>query len=118
MIGLVFKPLHPTFGAECEGYGVLIFRRTQLNDSQQEDFARQFGEMDVSAVPASSSERKPRLAPDKQLVDMSNMSDDGGIEPKNSLGSGWTSRCSLAVSDAKLNMYIKYISTLEVVYGA
>ncbi|KJZ79058.1 hypothetical protein HIM_01831 [Hirsutella minnesotensis 3608] len=69
--GLTLTPLHPTFGAECEGvdfscpvpeetiqairqamakYGVLVFRGTQLDDAGHEAFARQFGEPDNSAV--------------------------------------------------------------------
>ncbi|RDA86502.1 hypothetical protein CP532_2015 [Ophiocordyceps camponoti-leonardi (nom. inval.)] len=109
---LTFKPLHPTFGAECLGvdfsrplsrqtidlirhamakYGVLVFRRTELDDDRHQQLARCFGEPDVSAVEISTAfhddGQSYRLAPFNELVDVSNVDDQGQLEPGDSLKS-------------------------------
>ncbi|RCI13546.1 hypothetical protein L249_5590 [Ophiocordyceps polyrhachis-furcata BCC 54312] len=109
---LTFQPLHPTFGAECQGvdfsrplsrltidgirqgmakYGVLVFRRTELDDERHQQFARCFGEPDVSAIEISTvtdDEGQPyRLAPFNELVDVSNVDQRGQLDPRDSLKS-------------------------------
>ncbi|PHH90554.1 hypothetical protein CDD83_3316 [Cordyceps sp. RAO-2017] len=102
---LTFKALHPTFGAECCGvdfsqpvseeiiseirtamarYGVLVFRRTLLDDARHIAFARQFGELDTSTVIAMPW-AKHRLAPHKELTDVGNIDNRGRIISKNSI---------------------------------
>lgn len=102
---LAFKQLHPTFGAECYGvdfsqpvpsqtvadiksalaeYGVLVFRRAQLDDARHVAFASQLGELDDS-TPYIKAGRKHRLAPYTELFDVSNLDDDGNIVSKDSL---------------------------------
>ncbi|PNY25517.1 Alpha-ketoglutarate-dependent 2,4-dichlorophenoxyacetate dioxygenase [Tolypocladium capitatum] len=102
---LTFKALHPTFGAECHGvdfsqpvpeqaiahiraamarYGVLVFRRTKLDDAGHVAFARQFGELDVSAVYIKPG-HEYRLAPHTELTDVANIDEDGHVASKNSL---------------------------------
>ncbi|PHH80121.1 hypothetical protein CDD80_2809 [Ophiocordyceps camponoti-rufipedis] len=107
---LTFRPLHPTFGAECHGadfsrplsqhtikgirdamakYGVLVFRRTELDDARHQQFARCFGEPDMSAVDVSTAlnDHTHRLSPFDELVDMGNVDDDGQLEPGDSFKS-------------------------------
>lgn len=102
---LRFKPLHSTFGAECYGvdfskpvpssaisdvisglaqYGVLVFRRAQLDDARHVAFASQLGELDDS-TPYIKAGRKHRLAPYTELFDVSNLDDDGHIVSPDSL---------------------------------
>jgi alpha-ketoglutarate-dependent 2,4-dichlorophenoxyacetate dioxygenase len=102
---LTFKPLHPTFGAECYGvdfsqpipsqvlhdivsglakYGVLIFRQAQLDDARHVAFASQLGELDDS-TPYIKAGRKHRLAPYTELFDVSNLDDDGNVVSTESL---------------------------------
>ncbi|KAF2727828.1 taurine catabolism dioxygenase [Polyplosphaeria fusca] len=102
---LTFTPLHPTFGAECDGvdfsqlvhsdtieeirsalsrYGVLVFRRAQLDDARHVAFARAFGELDDS-TPYIKAGRKHRLAPYTELFDVSNLDDDGELVQPDSL---------------------------------
>jgi alpha-ketoglutarate-dependent 2,4-dichlorophenoxyacetate dioxygenase len=102
---LTFKPLHPTFGAECFGvdfsrplpsaivaeivaglakYGVLIFRQAKLDDVRHVAFAAQLGELDDSS-PYIKAGRKHRLAPYTELFDVSNLDDDGNIVSTDSL---------------------------------
>lgn len=102
---LTFKPLHPTFGAECYGvdflhpippniitelcsalakYGVLVFRGAQLDDARHVAFASQLGELDDS-TPYIKAGRKHRLAPYTELFDVSNLDDDGNIVSTDSL---------------------------------
>lgn len=106
---LTFRPLHPTFGAECNGadfsqpvstdtidqiraamakYGVLVFRGTALDDARHTALARQFGELDVSTV-IRKSPRKPgvpyRLGPESQLTDVANVDHLGIVDPTTSL---------------------------------
>lgn len=109
MAPLTFISLHATFGAECRGvdfsqpvpdetideiraamakFGVLVFRRTELDGAGHERFARQFGEPDVSALDYSSGfGRRDRLAPRNELVDVGNVAKDGRVEPPDSLKS-------------------------------
>ncbi|KAF1918749.1 hypothetical protein BDU57DRAFT_442944 [Ampelomyces quisqualis] len=96
---LTFGPLHPTFGAECNGvdfahvlstktvdeiraglaiYGVLVFRQAQLDDARHVAFAAQLGELDDS-TPYIKAGRKHRLAPYTELFDVSNLDDEGNI---------------------------------------
>ncbi|ORY19153.1 hypothetical protein BCR34DRAFT_621041 [Clohesyomyces aquaticus] len=102
---LTFKPLHPTFGAECYGidfsrpvpedqvadvrsalaqYGVLVFRQAQLDDARHVAFAHQLGELDDS-TPYIKAGRKHRLAPYTELFDVSNLDDDGNLVSTDSL---------------------------------
>lgn len=102
---LSYKPLHPTFGAECFGvdfsqpldhetvqnivaglarYGVLVFRRAKLDDARHVAFASQLGELDDS-TPYIKAGRKHRLAPYTELFDVSNLDDDGNIVSRDSL---------------------------------
>ncbi|KAM4063229.1 taurine catabolism dioxygenase tauD, tfdA family protein [Hirsutella rhossiliensis] len=102
---LTFRALHPTFGAECYGidfsqpvpeetisdiraamarYGVLVFRRTQLDDAGHITFARQFGELDTSTV-ITMPWAKHRLAPHKELTDVGNIDNKGRLIPKHSM---------------------------------
>ena len=102
---LTFKPLHPTFGAECDGidfsravpartveeirdglakYGVLVFRRAELDDARHVAFASQLGELD-DATPYLKAGRKNRLAPYTELFDVSNLDDDGNVVSTDSL---------------------------------
>ncbi|CAK1361727.1 uncharacterized protein RHO25_004709 [Cercospora beticola] len=100
MGSLTFTPLHKTFGAECNGvdfqqplcertvtairdgmadYGVLVFRRTGLDDDGHEQFALRFGDPDLSAV--AVTRRAGRLANSKILVDVSNVGPNGRVMP-------------------------------------
>lgn len=102
---LTFTPLHPTFGAECNGvdfahalstetveeirsglatYGVLVFRQAQLDDARHVAFAAQLGELDDS-TPYIKAGRKHRLAPYTELFDVSNLDDDGNVVSTDSL---------------------------------
>lgn len=102
---LTFKPLHPSFGAECIGvdfshslsteaveeirsglatYGVLVFRQAQLDDARHVAFAAQLGELDDS-TPYIKAGRKHRLAPYTELFDVSNLDDDGNVVSTDSL---------------------------------
>lgn len=102
---VTYKPLHPTFGAECFGidfsralspdvvseiraglarYGVLVFRQAQLDDARHVAFAAQLGELDDPA-PYFKAGRKNRLAPHTELFDVSNLDDDGNVVPTDSL---------------------------------
>ncbi|RYP42031.1 hypothetical protein DL767_000543 [Monosporascus sp. MG133] len=97
--GLTFRPLHPTFGAECHGvdfsrpvpeatieairagmakYGVLVFRNTQLDDAKHVAFAAQLGELDDSTTWIKPGQ-KYRLAPYTQLTDVGNIDEDGSV---------------------------------------
>ncbi|PFH62333.1 hypothetical protein XA68_14060 [Ophiocordyceps unilateralis] len=109
---LTFYPLHPTFGAECRGvdfsrplsrqiidgirkamarYGVLVFRRTELDDASHQRLARCFGEPDVSAIdlttPLNGQGQDYRLSPFNELVDGGNVDESGQPEPVDSLKS-------------------------------
>lgn len=105
MAQIIFSPLHPTFGAECDGvdfsraistetvqairdglakYGVLVFRRARLDDARHVAFAVQLGELD-DATPYLKAGRKNRLAPYTELFDVSNLDDDGNVVATDSL---------------------------------
>ncbi|KAF2245955.1 Clavaminate synthase-like protein [Trematosphaeria pertusa] len=100
-----FKPLHPIIAAECYGvdfskpvppevvteivqglakYGVLVFRKAQLDDARHVAFASQLGELDDS-TPYIKAGRKHRLAPYTELFDVSNLDDDGNLVSTDSL---------------------------------
>lgn len=102
---ITFKPLHPTFGAECYGvdfsqplskedvasikagmakYGVLVFRRAQLDDARHVAFARQMGELDTTTV-VKTPGQPYRLAPFDELTDVANIEADGSIVKQDSL---------------------------------
>ncbi|KAH7002675.1 alpha-ketoglutarate-dependent 2,4-dichlorophenoxyacetate dioxygenase [Ilyonectria destructans] len=102
---LTFIPLHPTFGAECDGvdfsqpvpadtiaqiritmatYGVLVFRATALDDARHTAFAAQFGELDVSTV-ITWPGTPYRLGPHSQLTDVGNIDNKGHVESATSL---------------------------------
>jgi alpha-ketoglutarate-dependent 2,4-dichlorophenoxyacetate dioxygenase len=102
---LTFTPLHPSFGAECDGvdfsqpvpsdtvtsirsglakYGVLVFRQAQLDDARHVTLAAQLGELDDSS-PYIQAGRKHRLAPYTELFDVSNLDDDGQVVATDSL---------------------------------
>jgi alpha-ketoglutarate-dependent 2,4-dichlorophenoxyacetate dioxygenase len=96
---LSYKPLHPTFGAECSGvdfsqplsestinairhgmakYGVLVFRATQLDDAGHVAFGAQLGDLD-DATTWIAPGKKYRLAPYTELTDVGNIDDDGSV---------------------------------------
>lgn len=102
---LAFKPLGRTFGAECSGvdfsqpvpaatmaairagmaqYGVLVFRRTGLDDAGHVALAAQFGELD-DATTWIQDPTKYRLYPHVQLNDVSNIEADGSLVRTDSL---------------------------------
>ncbi len=89
---LEFKPVHPTFGAECKGvdfskpipenvmqqvreslgkHGMLVFRATGMSDDQFVQWGSRFGE--IAEVPQS------RRFPAKNLSDPSNLYLDGSL---------------------------------------
>ncbi|KAI9924170.1 hypothetical protein ASPWEDRAFT_70280 [Aspergillus wentii DTO 134E9] len=94
---ITVKELHPTFAAEIHGvdfnaindevfaeildavtkYGVVVFRRTNLNDDSHVAFARLFGELD-DVKPYNKAGRKNRLKYD-ELFDVSNVDVNGAI---------------------------------------
>ncbi|RAK85523.1 2,4-dichlorophenoxyacetate alpha-ketoglutarate dioxygenase [Aspergillus costaricaensis CBS 115574] len=94
-----FRPLHPSFGAECEGvdfsqpvpdavigqlraamatYGVLVFRATRLDDARHTAFARQLGEPMVDSAVGKPGVPN-RLDPKGELMDIGNVDGDGRI---------------------------------------
>ncbi|GLB07204.1 hypothetical protein AtubIFM57258_002527 [Aspergillus tubingensis] len=96
---LTFRPLHPSFGAECEGvdfsqpvpdavigqlraamatYGVLVFRATRLDDARHTAFARQLGEPMVDSAVGKPGVPN-RLDPKGELMDIGNVDGDGRI---------------------------------------
>ena len=100
-----FKPLHPTFAAECNGidfsqpldqdtvqsirdgmakYGILVFRGARLDDARHIALARQMGELDSSTVFIIPG-KEYRLAPYNELTDVGNIEDDGSVVQKDSL---------------------------------
>lgn len=102
---LSFKPLHSTIGAECYGvdfsqpvpeatinsirdgmakYGVLVFRKTELDDAKHVAFAAQFGDLDDSTTWIKPG-MKYRLAPYTQLSDVGNIEEDGQVVSKDSI---------------------------------
>lgn len=104
-MSLKFKPLHPTFGAECEGvdfsqllseqtikairdgmakYGFMVFRATQMDDARHVAFARQLGDIDDSTTWIKPGQ-KYRLAPFTELTDVGNIEEDGVPVQKDSL---------------------------------
>ena len=91
---LTFKPVHKTFCAEVEGidwtqplsssvieeirvgidkYGVLIFRKANVDDFQQEEFARNYGELTQGRF----SHQRPVDSP--YIFDLSNIDKNGDI---------------------------------------
>lgn len=92
-----YTPLHPTFVAEASGvdfdnitpevveeikkglakYGVLIFRKTGLNDKKHVEMSSFFGELD-DVKPYNKLGRINRLAYD-ELFDVSNVDAEGNI---------------------------------------
>jgi alpha-ketoglutarate-dependent 2,4-dichlorophenoxyacetate dioxygenase len=95
---LEFIPQQPTFVAECRGvdwtkpispeqkdiiqaaidkYGVLVFRKTGLDDKRHIAFAALFGDLDDMS-PHIKVGRKLRL-PDVQMFDVSNIDPDGNV---------------------------------------
>jgi alpha-ketoglutarate-dependent 2,4-dichlorophenoxyacetate dioxygenase len=103
--GIIFKPLAPTFGAECIGvdfskpvpestvklikdgmakYGVLVFRATQLDDAGHVAFAAQFGDLD-DQTPWIPPGQPYRLGQWTQLSDVGNVEVDGHVVQKDSI---------------------------------
>lgn len=101
---LQFKPLDATIGAEvsgvdfskelsddiftqieqgCAKYGVLVFRKTGLDDAHHVAFASRFGELD-DVTHYLKEGRKHRL-PYVELFDVGNIEDDGSVMQKDSL---------------------------------
>ncbi|KAK4098860.1 taurine catabolism dioxygenase [Parathielavia hyrcaniae] len=97
--GITFKPLGPTFGAECIGvdfsqpvpeatvqairdgmttYGVLVFRATRLDDAGHVAFAARFGDLD-DQTPWIHPGTPYRLGPYTQLSDVGNVEADGRV---------------------------------------
>jgi alpha-ketoglutarate-dependent 2,4-dichlorophenoxyacetate dioxygenase len=95
------KPIHPTFVAEVNGvdfskpvpeqvckdiadaihhYGVLLFKKTGLDNERHIEFAKNFGELD-STLQFITPGVKTRLAPFYELWDAGNLGVDGDIIP-------------------------------------
>lgn len=93
---IIFKPKHPTFVAEVEGvdfskpisdsvieqlqkgidtYGVLIFRKANIDNATQVAFSRRFGELDSMPF----IRRRGRFPDQPHIFDISNMDDNGQI---------------------------------------
>ncbi|KIM94677.1 hypothetical protein OIDMADRAFT_135637 [Oidiodendron maius Zn] len=93
---LVFKPLHPAFVAEVEGidwtkpipdsvieeiqkgidkYGVLVFRKANIDNDTHVAFSRRFGELDRMPF----IRRRGRFPEQPHIFDVSNMDDNGKI---------------------------------------
>jgi alpha-ketoglutarate-dependent 2,4-dichlorophenoxyacetate dioxygenase len=65
-------------------FGVLVFRRAQLDDASHVAFARQLGELDTFTVFINPN-KKYRLDPFNELTDVANIEEDGSIVQKGSL---------------------------------
>ena len=93
---LVFKALHPTMAAEVEGvdwskplsksvidkikegidkYGVLVFRKANLNNQQHIQFSAQFGELEKMPI----LHRKGRFPSQPEIFDVANLTDEGEL---------------------------------------
>jgi alpha-ketoglutarate-dependent 2,4-dichlorophenoxyacetate dioxygenase len=100
---LKINPLHPTFAAQLEGvdfskpvpkevcneiedaahqYGVLVFKKTGLDDERHIEFGKSFGDLDSTLQFIKPGERT-RLAPHYELWDAGNLDADGNIIPGN-----------------------------------
>ncbi|GKT93939.1 alpha-ketoglutarate-dependent 2,4-dichlorophenoxyacetate dioxygenase [Colletotrichum tofieldiae] len=101
---LEFKPLSPTFGAECFGmdfsqpvpestigiirdamteYGFLLFRQTALDDTSHVAFAKQFGPLEDQSVWIHPEH--PYRLPFTELADSGNVEADGVIVSRNNI---------------------------------
>ncbi|KAG0647954.1 Alpha-ketoglutarate-dependent 2 [Hyphodiscus hymeniophilus] len=95
-VAITFKPQHPSFVAEVEGvdfskdipdsvivqlqegidkYGVLIFRKANVDNATQVAFSRRFGELDSMPF----IRRRGRFPDQPHIFDISNMDDSGQI---------------------------------------
>lgn len=93
---LTFKPLHATFAAEVEGidfskpipdsvieevqegidkYGVLVFRKANMDNATHVSFTRRFGELDSMPM----IRRRGRFPNEPHIFDVSNLDDSGEI---------------------------------------
>ncbi|KAF4847369.1 Alpha-ketoglutarate-dependent 2,4-dichlorophenoxyacetate dioxygenase [Colletotrichum siamense] len=96
---LSFTPLHPTFGASVEGmkweapvpqhvtaeildgvhkYGVLVFRKANLDNEQHIEFSRQFGELDDVKAHIRAG-RAMRFPHQPEIFDVSNLDEKGNV---------------------------------------
>ncbi|ORY30183.1 putative 2,4-dichlorophenoxyacetate alpha-ketoglutarate dioxygenase [Naematelia encephala] len=92
-----YRPLHPTFGAEATAdfatitpdlvdeikrglakYGVLVFRKTGLDDARHVEMSHLFGDLDDVAPFVSGLGQKNRLSSD-YLFDVGNVNPDGSV---------------------------------------
>nr|XP_019009012.1 alpha-ketoglutarate-dependent 2,4-dichlorophenoxyacetate dioxygenase [Kwoniella pini CBS 10737]OCF47793.1 alpha-ketoglutarate-dependent 2,4-dichlorophenoxyacetate dioxygenase [Kwoniella pini CBS 10737] len=92
-----YRPLHPTFGAEAVAdfssitpaliteiksglakYGVLVFRKTGLNDARHVEMSHLFGDLDDIAPFVGGLGQKNRLSSD-YLFDVGNVNPDGTV---------------------------------------
>lgn len=94
---LQFKPLHPTFVAEVDGidwtkpipdsiiaqiqeridkYGVLIFRKANIDNKTHIAFTARFGELDTRPV---INNRKDRFPGQPEIFDVSNLDENGEV---------------------------------------
>ncbi|WVF71806.1 hypothetical protein IAT40_006614 [Kwoniella sp. CBS 6097] len=92
-----YKPLHPTFGAEASAdfstitpglvdeikrglarYGVLVFRKTGLDDARHVEMSKLFGDLDDIAPFVGGLGQKNRLSSD-YLFDVGNINPDGTV---------------------------------------
>ena len=99
---LMLKPLHPVFVAEACGldltqpisreeacainaamneYGVLVWRGQPLTAQQQIDFTAAFGPLDIGLKRVF---KRPERLEDDRLIDISNVTMDGGVQDRNS----------------------------------
>lgn len=95
---LNFNPLHPTFVAEVQGldwtkpisestieqikkgidnYGVLVFRKANLDNKAHVAFSKRFGELD--SMPYIASRGRGRFPDQPHIFDISNLNDNGEI---------------------------------------
>lgn len=96
---LSFTPLHKTFGAEVNGiqwqvpfnqsvideiraavhkYGVLVFRRANLDNDQHIAFSRQFGNLDDVKAHIKAG-RAMRFPEQPEIFDVSNLDENGNV---------------------------------------
>ncbi|KAL4805224.1 hypothetical protein BDV18DRAFT_161621 [Aspergillus unguis] len=96
---LQYVPLHPTFGVEVQGldfhqnipdavidelrdaasqYGVLVFRKANLDNAQHIEFSRRFGELDDVKAHMKAG-RRMRFPEQPEIFDVSNLDPDGQV---------------------------------------
>ena len=75
---LFLAPIGACLVTNALQYGVIVFRRTGLDDAHHVEFSAKFGELD-DVTPYSTLGRKHRLHPFVELFDVSNLNADGTV---------------------------------------